>query len=526
MNHAWRRMNHLPGRRWSSEPERAHTRAMRAPHSAALSLRLALASVGTAIAVGVVCGVGLYSLDHASAVGSAAVTRQLAVIDDVAAVSAFQYQKGFVAEYLLTGNREWLSELETSRPVFEQWLAQAHKAVGVAPPAKLLDDIQNEYAAYDHARRSAISLYDRGQTAEAKVALDSNHARTQRLWALFRDFGRLAKDDAERRLSEAQRNVRWLGRVLVGTSIAGALASLLVGFWWARRITKPIYELAVRVESAAERTRIKVSPTRGGLDALGEQVGALVDKLEETDAALVEHRQRLIQTEKMSAIGELSAKLAHEILNPLAGMKAAIQLMTREGVTPAVSPGVLAVAGALNGEVTRVEALVRRLINYSRPLAPRIEVVTIGALTESALEASRRTLDSHNVTVRIQEEAGLPPIEVDPLLIAQVLVNLLTNAAQALSPSGGHIEIATRSVVVLGRREVSIEVADRGPGIPDSVMPDLFKPFFTTKPDGHGLGLALSQNIVREHGGRIIARNLPQEVGGGAVFEIQIPLVR
>ena len=74
--------------------------------------------------------------------------------------------------------------------------------------------------------------------------------------------------------------------------------------------------------------------------------------------------------------------------------------------------------------------------------------------------------------------------------------------------------------------EVSIEVTDRGPGIPESVMPDLFKPFFTTKPEGHGLGLALSQNIVLEHGGRITARNLPPEVGGGAVFEVQLPLVR
>ena len=89
--------------------------------------RLALASVGTALAVGVVCAVGLYSLDHAAAVGSAAVTQQLALIDDAAAMSAFQYQKGFVAEYLLTGNRAWLSELESTRPAFEQWLAKAHQ---------------------------------------------------------------------------------------------------------------------------------------------------------------------------------------------------------------------------------------------------------------------------------------------------------------------------------------------------------------------------------------------------------------
>src|SRR5262249_44647604 len=144
---------------------------------------------------------------------------------------------------------------------------------------------------------------------------------------------RLTREDAERTLAEAEHNVRRLGFVLVGTSLAGALASLLVGFLWARRITKPIYELAVQVESAAERTRIQVSPEREGLDALGEQVSALVDKLEQTDAALAEHRRRLIQSEKLSAVGELAAKLAHEVLNPLAGMKAAVQLLARQGAS-------------------------------------------------------------------------------------------------------------------------------------------------------------------------------------------------
>ena len=526
MNHAWRRFDRTWAMAWPRQVGRVHNRSMRASPSATLSLRLALASAGTALAVGIVCAVGLYSLDHAAAVGSAAVTRQLALIDDAAAMSAFQYQKGIVAEYLLTGNRARLAELESARPAFEEWLGKAHAAVGGAASSRVLDDIQREYAAYDEARRSAISLYERGLKDEANVALESNHARTQHFWSLFRAFGSLAKTDAERRLADAQRNVRWLGRVLVGTSIAGALASLLVGFWWARRITKPIFELAVRLESAAERTRIQISPARGGLDALGAQIAALVEKLEQTDAALVEHRQRLVQNEKLSAIGELSAKLAHEILNPLAGMKAALQLMTREGATATVSPAVLEVASALNREVTRVEGLVRRLVNYSRPLAPRIEVVTIEELLRSALEAARRTLDVHAVTVTLKEEAGLPPVEVDPLLIAQVLVNLLTNAAQALAPGGGHVEVAARSVVVLGRREVAIEVADKGPGIPQSVLPDLFKPFFTTKPDGHGLGLALSQNIILEHGGRIAARNLPPEMGGGAAFEIQLPVVR
>jgi signal transduction histidine kinase len=499
---------------------------VRGPRPDPLSARLALASLGTAVAVGVVCAVGLYSLNHASASGSAAVAQQLELIDDAAAVSAFQYQKGLVAEYFLTGDAAWLADLEKSRPVFEAWLARTHEKVGNRASGKLLDDIQTEYFAYDQARRHSIALYQAGKADEAKAALQTNYARVQRLWGLFREFGRLARTEAEHTLAEGKGRVSRLGRVLVGTSIAGAIASLLMGFLWARRITKPIYELAVQVESAAERTRLKVAPGRAGLEALGEQVGALVTKLEETDAALAEHRRRLIQTEKLSALGELAAKLAHEVLNPLAGMKAAVQLLARQG---ADAPGGLAVvetSTALDREISRVEGLVRRLVNFARPLAPRIEVVTIDALIDSALDATRAMMRQLDVTVERTSDPELPPVEVDPMLVTQVLVNLLTNAAQAMAPGGGRVEIKARRTVALGRQEVTIQVADGGPGIPESLIPELFKPFFTTKRDGHGLGLAVSQSIVLEHGGRIVGGNRGRDEGVGAMFEVQLPLLR
>jgi signal transduction histidine kinase len=447
-----------------------------------------LASLGTAAAVGVVGAVGLSSLAGTSRVAREAVTQQLALIDDAAAMSAFQYQKGFVAEYLLTGNRAWLSELETSRPAFESWLAAAHAKVASPALGRLLDDIQREYTAYDGARKTAVALHDAGRIEEAKAALEGNHARVQRLWELFRQFGGIARRDAEATLADAEQHVRRLGKVLVATSVAGALASLLVGFLWARRITQ-------------------------------------------ADAAIDEHRRRLVQSEKLSAVGELAAKLAHEVLNPLAGMKAAIQLLARQGTLSgqgASAPGGSAVvdtAEALNREIARVEGLVRRLVNYSRPLAPRVEVATVGSLFDAALEAAAPVFGRRGVTVSRREAPDLPPIEVDPLLFAQVLVNLLTNAAEAAGPGGGRVELAAARISN-GHDELCIQVADDGPGLSSAQLPELFKPFFTTKPEGHGLGLAVSQNIVVEHGGRIAARNRPPAEGHGAVFEIRLPVIR
>jgi hypothetical protein len=305
--------------------------------------------------------------------------------------------------------------------------------------------------------------------------------------------------------------------------LCGAGASLLVGFFWARRITKPIYELEVRIESAAERTRIKVEPGRPGLEALGDQVTGLIDKLEQTDAALAEHRRRLIQSEKLSAVGELAAKLAHEVLNPLAGIKAAIQVLARQ--RDAASP-VTEVVEAVDREVSRVDSLLRRLMSFARPLAPKVQVVEIGTILDQALDATRARLQARGVKVERSDEPGLPPLEADPLLLSQALANLLANAADATPAPGGIIEVTVARARVLDRAEIQVRVADHGAGISDDAAAQLFKPFFTTKAEGHGLGLAVSQNIVLEHGGRIAARNRPAEQGPGAIFELSLPIVR
>lgn len=497
---------------------------MRLSRPTALSIRLALASFGTVLAVGTVCAVGLVSLGNLSRAGRVAVTQHLELLDDAAAFNSLLYQKGFVAEYLLTRNPEWLSRLEVSRPVFETWLADAEKTTSGKEERRLIDGVRAEYGAYSEGRMEAIRLFDRGSHEEAKVILSNNHDHLDRLLSLFAEFGRMGRRELEAQLARTEQAVRRLALLLVSTSIAGALASLLVGFWWARRITKPIYELQVQVESAAERTRIKVKPGSDGLDTLGEQVGALVERLEQADAALAEHRRRLIQSEKLSAVGEIAASLAHEVLNPLAGMKAAVQLLARPQ-RGASHEEVVETAEALNREISRVEALVRRLVNYSRPLAPRIRVSTVSSLLDAATEATSSLLARHAARLRRTEALDLPPLEVDPLLITQILSNLLANAAQA-TPAGETVELDARRASSLGKDEITIAVRDHGPGIAEAVLPKLFRPFFTTKPDGHGLGLAVSQNIALEHGGRIVARNRPADEGGGAVFELSLPVVR
>ena len=487
-------------------------------------MRLALASLGTVAAVGVVCAVGLVSLGNLSRDTRAAVSRELALIDEAGAVSALLYQKGFAAEYMLTRDRRRLEQLEASRVAFQEWMARARASVTTDDARRLLATMAREYEDYHATRLRAVAQFDAGDGAQAMVTLTQNQARLDRILGAFRAFGSRERQQGEAALAGSERSLRRLARLLVGTALAGAAASLLVGFLWARRITKPIYELQVQVESAAERTRIQVrSDNKGEFDGLGDQVAALIGKLEETDAALAEHRRRLIQSEKLSAIGELAAKLAHEVLNPLAGMKAAVQLLAR--AHPHDPDRARETARALSAEIARVEELLGRLLNFARPLSPRVEVTSVSGLLDAAVAATRDVMARNQVVLARSEPEALPPLEVDPLLVSQAIANLLANAAQTM-PSGGVVELAATRRVVLGRDEVAITVADHGAGIAPGDQRMLFHPFFTTKPNGHGLGLAISQNIAVEHGGRIVAGNRPAVDGPGAIFELLLPMVR
>lgn len=441
-----------------------------------------MASLVSVLGVGVVCGVGVASLQRVSKLSSSALQEQMALFDNDTALQSLLYQKGFVSYYMLTHDRSWLEQLELPRQKFAHWLEQAlmarsaAAALPVEAEAKqLLLRIAQEYGAYDELRRQVIETFESGRVAEASTLMANNHAHIERLSSLCQDYSQLGHSHAKRDLALAKQSIQQLTGILFLFSVAGTLASLAMGFLVARRI----------------------------------------------DAAMLENRQRLIQSEKLSAIGEVAAKLAHEILNPLAGMKAAVQLLLRSGGS--VTPSDLTdTAHALDHEISRVDQLVRRLVNYARPLAPQRQVLPLRRLLDSVADAVRPELGKAEVTLHSEVESNTLTLDGDPLLLTQALVNLVINAIQ-VSPKRGQVTLATRKVTQDGRHFLSLQIKDDGPGISKEHGPQLFHPFFTTKPHGHGLGLAITQNIIVEHGGRVSARN--RESGRGAIFEILLPLL-
>lgn len=489
-----------------------------------LSLQLALASLVSVVALGVVCGVGVVSMRQLSVISSTALHGQMELIGNTSGLQELIFQKGFVSSYMLTGDRDWLAQLDRSRASFASWLERAQSDGGPTAARQSLLRIASEYGAHDEQRRQIIAAFDAGRRDEAHELLKRSYVNNQKLLSMTQEYSKLGQQHAERELDVAQRSLRQRTELILLSSIAGILASLAMGFLLARRIARPIYELQLQVASAVQKTRLSVAPGRAGLESLGDHMAALLQKLEETDAAILEQRRRLIQSEKMSAIGDVAAKLAHEILNPLAGMKAAVQLLLRSCRQNRVTPEeVEETATALDHETGRVEELVRRLITYAKPLSPRREPVRIGALFDSVSDATRSAIKEAEVRLVREEDGELPALDIDPLLMTQALTNLVMNAVQA-SPQLGEVKLVARRLAYLGQEHVALQVLDEGAGITAESQAKLFLPFFTTKPKGHGLGLAITQNIITEHGGQLTARN--REDRSGALFEVLLPLSR
>jgi two-component system, NtrC family, sensor histidine kinase HydH len=223
-------------------------------------------------------------------------------------------------------------------------------------------------------------------------------------------------------------------------------------------------------------------------------------------------RTELRRSERLAALGKLIAGVAHEVRNPLAGIRGITQLWRRglglgnEGYDHLID------------EVDRLEGIVSRLLEFSRADA---QDLTPGDLNIVAADAARLAEDrarEQEIRVELDLEPDLPPIQMAPPALVQVLRNLTTNALQVM-PRGGVLRLATR--LDAARGTVAASVADDGPGLSDEVLSHLFEPFFTTKAEGTGLGLAIAREIALAHRGELRAENRP---GGGAVFTLTLPV--
>ena len=231
-------------------------------------------------------------------------------------------------------------------------------------------------------------------------------------------------------------------------------------------------------------------------------------------------QEQLIQSEKMSAIGQLVSGVAHELNNPLAGISAFAQLLLAEKRFP---PDQRTAAETIYSEARRASRIVQNLLTFARQHKAEKGPAAINQVLDDTLELRGYELRVRGIDVRREYDEALPDTMGDGHQLQQVFLNLITNAEQAMERAEGRhhrLTVRTRNDGDI----IRIEVEDTGGGIPPNLLERIFNPFFTTKPTGHGtgLGLSISLGIVREHEGRIWAENTPQ---GGARFIVELPVI-
>jgi two-component system NtrC family sensor kinase len=329
---------------------------------------------------------------------------------------------------------------------------------------------------------------------------------------LISDVRRLVDELTNGSLSSAE-DLLWVGRRAVNAALMlgglGLLAAVGAGLFMMRTL-RPLHVLRVHARQIAGGDygrRIEV-PSR-------DEIGDLAREFDAMGRAIEEREHRLIRSERLATVGRMAAQITHEIRNPLASLGLYVELLGDE--LPAGDGEARRLAAAIGNEIDRLSEITETYLRFVRLPRPKLEREDLGAIALAVLEFARAELALARIELELDLAPGLPEVAADENQIRQALLNLVRNAKEAM-PGGGKLRVEVRPM----GSQVRLTVSDTGPGIAAEHLGKIFDPFFSTKDKGTGLGLALVQQIVAEHGGRIEVAAPP---GGGTTFLISLPAV-
>ena len=251
---------------------------------------------------------------------------------------------------------------------------------------------------------------------------------------------------------------------------------------------------------------------------LGRDFNDMVQQLKSSREEIQRlHQNQMSRAEHFATLGELAAGLAHEIRNPLAGIAGVLEIVGRDLPENSAARSVMADA---KQEAVQINRILTDLLETARPRPPQFRAADLAATVEHAVGFARQQAVTKRITIELEAKHELPPVEHDPNQINQVLLNLLLNAVQSMDKPG---TIRVSLDADEAEEFAVITVADEGKGIAPEHIASIFRPFFTTKGHGTGLGLSLAKRTVEAHGGTI---EVTSEVGKGTRFVVLLPLKR
>lgn len=281
------------------------------------------------------------------------------------------------------------------------------------------------------------------------------------------------------------------------------------------------------------RAEVRLAPSNRAIgytlslvrNRLGDVTGAALFFKDLTHVEQIEERERL--RDRLAALGEMAAAIAHEVKNPLAGIEVMAGLLKRRLADNAEA---LTLLNDIITEAKMANAIVLEVLDFVRPVRLHVATVDLAALLDDALLMADSLVPKRGVVVSVDTPDDLPPIEGDDHQLRQVFTNLVANALEALDGQGRvQVRVMTiappawlASEATPSSAALQIDIEDDGPGVPESIRERIFSPFFTTKPRGSGLGLAIVRKIVNAHGGRIELRQ--GQHGTGTCFRVGLPV--
>lgn len=358
---------------------------------------------------------------------------------------------------------------------------------------------------------------------------------------------------ATRLIDTAKARIEFHGRLFLIFIFLGFILLILVNLIITRHVVKPVRKLVAATADLARgdlrrrvsfRSRDEVGALAQSFNQMAEQLEAhdrehhefstrleemvreRTRELEQTTENLRATQGRLIRSEKQATIGRLAAGVTHEIRTPLNSLAINFQILRRQlhGFEELKTGSIMQTLSLIDVEVNRVNRVLEEFISYARFPEPKFARIDINALIQEVVQFMTPQAAENGVTFEVTLQPDLSGLEADDEQVRQLLINLCANAIQAM-PEGGTITLATElsQKAAFDGGGVRILVADEGKGIPPDALEVIFEPFYSTKPDGLGLGLAIVARIVEQHNGHISCQS---EVGRGTTFEVHLPLGR
>lgn len=392
---------------------------------------------------------------------------------------------------------------------FERW--ETELGPDQAELAQSVLDVQKQF---EIVGDSVFRLTDSGHREQAyQVAVAELRNRLQpALTALNRQIYRKTRETSvQAAFGRVEEIVETERRVLLGVLIATLVLGSLLAWAMARSLSRPINDLrrAMAIVGAGNLDHPVQIDSQDEIGDLARAFAGMTDRLREAQS-------QLVQSEKLASLGEMAAGVAHGLRNPLSSLRASAQLVLKHPNSPAAGEQLQAIIH----EVDRLDRRINHLLTFSRPAPFRPGAQRVDPLVQSVLPTFADRIKAQGVTLELAIDSSLPEIAVDPIKVEQALLEVIGNALDAM-PNGGRLEIGATTAGNADRKAIAVTVTDTGRGISPDTLREVGQPFFTTRPEGTGLGLATARRFIEQHGGKL---ELQSQVGVGTTVSIWLPL--